>query len=348
MSSNHAVQFTLESRNSKTGPIPVTTTSEDSCPPSCPLKDMGCYAKQGPLGAMWRALSSTVAGDTFKNGRGNVQTFTWSQLCTKIAELPIGTLWRHNQAGDLPGQGDRIDRWSLNALVKANSGKRGFTYTHKPLNSTNAAAAIAAANERGFTVNLSADNLAEADQLADAAIGPVVVVLPDTIQGNAEIHTPAGRRVVVCPATYRDDTSCSKLSQAKGCELCQRANLANHCRLSCPWCRQAQSIRYRNNLKLQTIGATNMSRNIPTVKTWKVTFIERANEGNTDTFYTVSPTKLFALWNGRDWHHGCHIADPDYRETVGAHPQAATLIQTGAQMPQLPHHRSYENGQAFE
>ena len=44
-----------------------------------------------------------------------------------------------------------------------------------------------------------------------------VTVLPDTVHGNEELHTPAGRRIVVCPATYRDDVTCAS------CQLCQRA-----------------------------------------------------------------------------------------------------------------------------
>jgi hypothetical protein len=135
------------------------------------------------------------------------------------SRLPAGTLWRHNQAGDLPGKGDRIDRRALHALVKANRGRRGFTYTHKPIDGRHSTAntvAIAAANEAGFTINLSADNLAEADTLADAGIGPVVVVLPAEVHGNINVKTPAGRRVTVCPATYRDDVACID------CQLCQR------------------------------------------------------------------------------------------------------------------------------
>ena len=129
--------------------------------------------------------------------------------------LPDGQLWRHNQAGDLPGVGDAIDRAQLDKLVAANEGKRGFTYTHKPAEGVNAEA-IREANARGFTVNLSANNLAHADELVRADVGPVVVVLSSETQGNAKISTPAGNRVVVCPATYREDVTCAS------CGLCQR------------------------------------------------------------------------------------------------------------------------------
>jgi hypothetical protein len=166
----------------------------------------------------WRAV--TKAGDNggkATTGRGgDVTPHTWDSFCDTIATLPDGTLWRHNQAGDLPGIGDKIDEAALTELVDANVGKRGFTYTHKPITNVHNAHAIADANAKGFTINLSANTLAEADTLSDASIAPVVVVLPDTVQGNAPISTPAGRKVAVCPATYRDDVSCSS------CGLCQR------------------------------------------------------------------------------------------------------------------------------
>jgi hypothetical protein len=102
----------------------------------------------------------------------------------------------------------------LDALVAANKGKRGFTYTHKPLDKAAERDAIARANANGFTINLSANDLSHADKLADLAIGPVVVVLPANATQNTV--TPVGRKVVVCPATIRDDVSCAD------CGLCAR------------------------------------------------------------------------------------------------------------------------------
>jgi hypothetical protein len=142
---------------------------------------------------------------------------SWGVFCDSIAQLPIGTLWRHYQAGDLPGQGDTIDTAALDMLVKANKGKAGWTYTHKPPTRSNIAA-IRRANKAGFTVNLSGNNLAHADVLADKKVGPVVVVLPADATKNTV--TPAGRRVVVCPATIRDDVTCAT------CRLCQRGDRA--------------------------------------------------------------------------------------------------------------------------
>ena len=56
-----------------------------------------------------------------------------------------------------------------------------------------------------------------ADRLADLAIAPVVTLLPASVHGNVKIETAAGRKVVVCPATYRDDVNC------KSCGLCQKS-----------------------------------------------------------------------------------------------------------------------------
>lgn len=192
------VQFTPKSGNTKTGDIPVTISPSSTCPSVCPLRGAGCYADIGPLMIHWKRVDS---------GQG----ISWQELCNKISELPEGTVWRHNQAGDLPGEDNKIDLIALRQLVKANTGRRGFTYTHKPLTNRNATA-IRAANRDGFTVNLSANNLAHADELVSKKAGPVVVVLPD--EQTANTVTPAGHKVVVCPATQRDDVTC------KTCKLC--------------------------------------------------------------------------------------------------------------------------------
>jgi hypothetical protein len=204
------VNFTIPRRgkeNRKVGLIPVSTTSNETCPDACALKALGCYANGGPLSILWAELSS----GTYKFG------LSWSEFCERIAALPIGQLWRHNQAGDLPGENDTLNRKALRELVEANTGKRGFTYTHKPLRTRRDRDAVAAANRDGFTINLSADNLQQADTKAELGIAPVVVILPSDIQGNVKLTTPAGRRVVVCPATYLESVSCAT------CQLCQRA-----------------------------------------------------------------------------------------------------------------------------
>jgi hypothetical protein len=229
---NYAVQFTPKSSNAKVGAMPVSTTSKNTCPNACPLKAQGCYADGGPLSIVWRALSKAKPGTSYALPRGNAYAHDWQSFTKQIAALPDDTLWRHNQAGDLPGEADQIDLIALAMLVDANKGKRGFTYTHKPMTADNHEA-IKSANAAGFTINLSADTLAEADQLSSFDAGPVVVVLPSELERTSDksgwteteqdyrarvsdLATPEGRKVAVCPATYRDDTSC------KTCGLCQK------------------------------------------------------------------------------------------------------------------------------
>jgi hypothetical protein len=152
------------------------------------------------LAIHWRKVTNGLSGDSY------------GAFLDKVSRLIKGQLWRHNQAGDLIGEGDTLDVQALALLVKANKGKRGFTYTHKPLASQIERDAIRDANKGGFTVNLSGNNLDHADSLVDLGIAPVVVVLPHDASANTV--TPKGRKVVVCPATQRDDVSCAS------CGLC--------------------------------------------------------------------------------------------------------------------------------
>lgn len=192
------IHLTLKSSNGKTGPIPVSTSSSDTCPRSCGQFET-CYAKSGPLAIHWSATS--------KGSRGT----DWTTFCQSIAALPDGQLWRHNQAGDLPGTDGKIDGIKLKALVDANRGRKGFTYTHKPMTAANARL-VKYANGKGFTVNLSADTLTQVDTLKALNVGPVVVVLPWDQTNN--VKTAAGHIVVVCPATQRDNVTCAS------CQLC--------------------------------------------------------------------------------------------------------------------------------
>ena len=197
------VHLTPKSANVKTGPIPVSTTERASCPADCKMK-AECYAASGPLALHWAAVSNGARGTD------------WATFTDAIAALPDGQLWRHNQAGDLPQANGTIDPALLGDLVAANIGKRGFTYSHhRDAESINW---IRHANQWGFTVNLSANDLSDADALADHDAGPVVVVLPSTQTSNTT--TPRGRPVVICPATQRDDVSCAT------CQLCQRQRAA--------------------------------------------------------------------------------------------------------------------------
>lgn len=207
--------ITLKSDNAKTGPILVTTQSAETCPPACPFINSGCYAKSGPLNLHWGKVSD-----------GNRGT-EWSAFLTGIESgIVENTVWRYGQAGDLPGVGNAVDGAKLAQLTAVNASKasRGFGYTHKPVTTRDASGdrnlsrrnlrAIARANRNGLTINLSGNSPAHADRLASTAKGaaPIVCVVP--MDTPAVSHTPAGRKIIICPAQQREGISCAT------CRLC--------------------------------------------------------------------------------------------------------------------------------
>ena len=195
--------ITPKSKNVKVGKMAVTTSTATTCPTSCPFKSNGCYADSGPLKLHWDKVTREERGDD------------WSTFIDKIKDLPTGSKWRHNQAGDLPGDMEKLDNEKCIELAKANEGKRGFTYTHYDvLDNFQNAITVNIMNHLGFTVNVSANNLEHADKLCDLDIAPVATVLP--IEQTTNTVTPKGRKVVVCPATYKDDVSCAS------CMLCEK------------------------------------------------------------------------------------------------------------------------------
>ena len=66
--------------------------------------------------------------------------------------LKPNQIWRHNQAGDMPHFEGHIRLDLLKDLVQANSGRRGYTYTHHKLITHNVEA-IKYSNKQGFTIN---------------------------------------------------------------------------------------------------------------------------------------------------------------------------------------------------
>ena len=186
--------------------MPVTTTESSSCPTTCPHITGNCYAKSGfHLAQHWKKVTSHERGGS------------WSDLCDYVSSLKPRQIWRHNQAGDwgyTKHQGREYIRLDLlKSLVDANksSGAKGYTYTHHELHSHNLEA-VKYANRNGFTVNASCESLAQADKVRALGIPAVCVV-----DNSKEVptHSPAGTRVVVCPAQTRD-TNC------KDCGLCQQ------------------------------------------------------------------------------------------------------------------------------
>lgn len=193
--------MTRKSSNVKTGAIPVTTSSADTCPSACPFQNNGCYAKAGKLKLHWDKVSS-----------GEKRAIDIFDLCADIRSLPTGQLWRHNQAGDLPGQDNDIDALPMADIVEANVGRKGYTYTHKPMNTSKNRNIVRLANRAGFTINLSSNNPKHADELLGLGIAPVVTILQDNAPKVS--RTPKGVKILTCPAQTSDSVTCAS------CGLC--------------------------------------------------------------------------------------------------------------------------------
>lgn len=195
------------SSNAKTGPIPVSTSHKDTCPDACPLKAKGCYASGGPSNIHWKAVTEGKRGTD------------WETFLLQVRAIRKGSLWRHNQAGDLPGSrlnNGVLDHGKVAELVKANVGRKGFTYTHYDMTHEGNRVTVQQANAKGFTINLSGNNMQHADELKALNIAPVVTILP--IGSDKVSYTPAGNKVVRCPAENTDKVNCST------CGLCQVVN----------------------------------------------------------------------------------------------------------------------------
>ena len=131
---------------------------------------------------------------------------------TKHKKLPVGQLWRHNQAGDLPHTAGRISRRFIRGLTAANRGRRGFTYTHHDLTKGENLALIRQANRHGFRINVSTETEEAADRAISAGL-PAVLAVPSNETRNTW-HTAQNNVVLICPAQRSDTKTCAN------CQLC--------------------------------------------------------------------------------------------------------------------------------
>jgi hypothetical protein len=152
------------STNSKTGPIPVSSSPRATCSPTCPFLGQGCYGENYPLKFHWDKVSDGSRG------------VTAAEFLRLIAALPPAQLWRHNQVGDLPATAGRISRRFLRGLIAANRGRRGYTYSHHDLALGENLALIRQATRQGLTVNVSTETELAADRAVAAGLPAVVAV----------------------------------------------------------------------------------------------------------------------------------------------------------------------------
>lgn len=222
MSESRMFSLTIKSTNQKTGKIPVSTSPEWTCPKACPYKDHGCYAAYGPMKIWWKRCGSLSVKE---------RTDEFRDFCARIKELPLNTLWRHNQAGDLTPfkkNSNAVDHRFIVMLTNANKGRHGFTYTHFPVIKQDGASIediehnrtwLKHMNVNGFTVNISCNSPAHADMVIDSGLNlPVVVSLPESFIDQKSCKTPGGREIKICPAQLKTGIICAR------CKLCANGN----------------------------------------------------------------------------------------------------------------------------
>ena len=205
----HWYHLTAKSSNVKTGPIAVSTTSQDSCPSDCPLMSSGCYAKSGPLKLHWDKVS---AGPWIDKPRGT----DLLSFCDSIRQLPGGSLFRHNQAGDLPHVNGLINAHALELITDACAERSlvAWTYTHHKVDNMNNVIMIKRSNKVGLTVNVSAHSQQHAADCHKQGL-PSVCIVP---RGETRKHWEHdGVKFLVCPAQTSEKT-CSE------CRLCAIAD----------------------------------------------------------------------------------------------------------------------------
>ena len=201
----HWYHLTNVSSNAKTGKMPVSTTSQSSCPVTCELRGNGCYASSGPLKLHWDQVS---LGDQAPKPRGvDLSTF-----CDSLRLLPDGSPFRLNQAGDLPHNNGVIDYDALKAITKACADRSlvAWTYTHHNIKNPLNKLRVRVATKKGLTVNISAPSQQQAADNHKQGLPSVCIVPRGETRKNWE-HD--GVKFLVCPAQTSEKT-CSE------CKLC--------------------------------------------------------------------------------------------------------------------------------
>ena len=193
--------FIKKSGNKKTGFMPVTYNSRLSCPDSCIFKNNGCYADNYHTALNWDKVTSGERGGTFK------------ELLNNIKALKPGTIWRACVAGDIPSNNKgEISRTYIKGITEANQGLKGYTYTHNRLDIGENISLLKTANKQGFTVNISTETEAAADNAVLNSL-PAVIVVKSTETRRAWF-TKNKNKILVCPA-QTNGANCID------CQLCQ-------------------------------------------------------------------------------------------------------------------------------
>lgn len=217
MSQVYKIKAVDISRNGKLGAMPATWSTENTCPPSCPMlvvpegkKAKPCYWFGGyRSGANARRLDEAEPGQYL-----DPEAFPhW------ISTLPKGVLWRDRVGGDqIPSAHDpeQLDVKQLRAVIRANKRRkaRGFGFTHYDLYDNSNRGAVVSGYKSGFVLNASANSLPEGLELKRRfPVLSVTTMLPS--DWAPKVYTaPDGLQVIKCPNSWNKAITCND------CQLC--------------------------------------------------------------------------------------------------------------------------------
>jgi len=235
--------ITEVSLNKKLGAMSCSSSSRDTCPPSCSLKQLMLpdgSEREGPCYA--NGFHTAMHWDQVDNGKRGVNFTSFIEKLSLMIPVPR---FRGQQVGDLPGKDNKLDKEKcIKYADTVRRHRHPFTYTHYPVTPRAAldeeveyngvayrlklpkvGAALAAWNKaiisrmmRNYTVNVSCDSLNQVDEAVALGL-PAVVAVP---RGTPKVSsTPEGVRCVQCPATWDKDTNCANCGGTKG-PLCWR------------------------------------------------------------------------------------------------------------------------------
>lgn len=197
-------QLRAGTQNRKLGPgAYVVSLSSDTCPNDCPLKDGGCYAKQGRLRIHWDRLDRGESSE----GHGRWKGRGFESLCATLRKhVPQGALLRIGDVGD-PSHHGRVSIQLVRTLgFLRRRGVRSIVYTH--VHPEENARAISVASDVGVALNFSHHGPLGTRAMLEGQ--RVTTVAPD----YWDDHPSSSVDMLRCPAETRESVTC------QSCGLC--------------------------------------------------------------------------------------------------------------------------------
>jgi hypothetical protein len=198
--SNLNYSFTSQSSNKKIGNIAAVSTSSQSCPDDCALKEE-CYGKLHVSGIHWRRL--------------DLSGLTYAQVMDYVNAMRKRSKLRFNVVGDLAHNNGTIDATKLLKLANTVKNRMIDTilYTHHSIYNALNVSALKLAFSKGLHINISCEDTDKARQALNHGLNAVIVLPTGSIH---KVIKHDDLTIVRCPAEYKDSIQCAN------CMLCAK------------------------------------------------------------------------------------------------------------------------------